>query len=62
MIESVCTGFVFGKRPDGTRTVSGPDCRHDHIDAVRRRHRPAIGRGPGTGLANRATSRERSGA
>ena len=28
MMESVCTGFVFGKRPDGTRTVSGVDCRH----------------------------------
>jgi hypothetical protein len=34
MIESVCTGFVFGKRPDGTRTTSGPDCRYDQIDAV----------------------------
>jgi len=22
-MESLCTGFVFGKRPDGTRTVSG---------------------------------------
>jgi hypothetical protein len=42
MIQSVCTGFVVAKRPDGTRIVSAPDCRHDPIDAVRRRHRPAI--------------------
>jgi len=33
MIEPVCAGFVFAKRPNGTRTVSGPDCRHDRIDA-----------------------------
>jgi hypothetical protein len=34
MMESVCTGFVFGKRPDGTSAVSGPGCRHDQIDAL----------------------------
>jgi len=34
MIQPVCTGFVVGKRPDGTRTVSAPDCHHDPIDAV----------------------------
>ena len=38
MIESVCTGFVFGRRPDGTRTVSRPDCRHDQIDALTSAH------------------------
>jgi hypothetical protein len=34
MIQSVCTGFVVAKRPDGTRIVSALDCRHDPIDAV----------------------------
>jgi hypothetical protein len=34
MIQSVCTGFVVAKRPDGTRIVSAPDYRHDPIDAV----------------------------
>ena len=33
MIQSVCTGFVVAKRPDGTRIVSALDCRHDPIDA-----------------------------
>jgi hypothetical protein len=37
MMESVCTGFVFGKRPDGTGTVSRPGCRHDQIGARRLR-------------------------
>ena len=58
MIQSVCTGFVVAKRPDGTRIVSAPDCRHDPIDAV-----PAAPPGQrsseaGTAIANGPTSRQ----
>ena len=38
MMESLCTGFVFGKRPDGTGAVSRPYCRHDQIDALTSAH------------------------
>jgi hypothetical protein len=38
MMESACTGFVFGKRPDGTGRVSWPDCGHDQIDALTSAH------------------------
>jgi len=62
MIESVCTGFVFGKRPDGTRTFQGPIA----VTIISMPSGGATGQRsvgvPGTGLANRATSRERSGA
>jgi hypothetical protein len=37
-VESACTGFVFGKRPDGTGTVSRSYCRHDQIDALTSAH------------------------
>ena len=40
MIESVCTGFVFGRRPDGTRTVSGPgQTGHILLNSILRRVR-----------------------
>jgi hypothetical protein len=58
MIQPVCTGFVVAKRPDGTRIVPAPDCRHDPIDAV-----PGGATGPrsseaGTAIANGPTSRQ----
>jgi hypothetical protein len=43
MIQPVCTGFVVGKRPDGTRIVSSPPiAAMIRSMPYRRRHRPAI--------------------